>query len=135
MMNIQEKITEADLSFEEDSYYDSDEEEKSQNENSENENISNEHPLSDVWTIWYHKLYDKDWSINGYKKIYSFSTIENFWRMFNTLIKSGDTEETKIPIILRGDFFIMKNEILPMWEDPLNLEGCSDSYLTKDRND
>ena len=34
------------------------------------------HDLDNNYTLWMHMLYDNDWSINSYKKIYTFNTIE-----------------------------------------------------------
>ena len=31
------------------------------------------------WTLWYHSPESNDWSEDSYQKIYTFSTIEEFW--------------------------------------------------------
>jgi len=124
-MDPEKKITEEELELDNDreSYYE-DSSDESVTENTE------EHLLANTWTVWYHKLYDEDWTITGYKKIYTFSTIESFWKVYNSLIKPDET--SNVPYIMRGDFFIMKDGILPMWEDNSNINGCSLSYLTQD---
>lgn len=127
MTDPNHKITESDLESDIDtsSYY----EESTDNSENEEEN----HPLANTWTVWFHKLQNTDWSINGYQQIYTFSTIENFWRFYNSIIVPDS--ESKVPFLMRGDFFIMKEGVNPMWEDPANINGCSISYLTKDEAD
>ena len=34
------------------------------------------HHLNSNWTMWAHLPHDTDWSLNSYKKIYTFKTIE-----------------------------------------------------------
>ena len=33
--------------------------------------------LDNSYTLWLHNVFDNDWSINGYKKIYTFNTLED----------------------------------------------------------
>lgn len=133
----EETITETELGLDsdEESYYE---------DSDESIDEENETPLSEVWAVWYHRLGNKDWSINGYERIKwktknterdTFKTIEEFWRLYNAFIVPRETTNSNDPLLLRGDFFIMKEGILPTWEDPENLKGCSDSYLTKERTE
>lgn len=78
------------------------------------------HQLSNKWTVWFHKLYDDNWTINSYIELYTFDTIEEFWSVFNSLI----------PYMKNGILFIMKNGIKPIWEDPINIEGCTESFVS-----
>ena len=39
--------------------------------------------FNNVFTLYYHKLYDDDWSLDSYKQIYSFDNIANFWILYN----------------------------------------------------
>lgn len=71
------------------------------------------------WTIWYHNSKD-DWTINGYKKIYTIKNIEDYWKLYNNWDKLGT--------INNKHFFIMKNEITPIWEDKNNKNGGCWSY-------
>ena len=48
--------------------------------------VQHSFPLKNKWTIWIHDLYDKNWAIDSYKKLYSFDTIEGFWTFYNILI-------------------------------------------------
>ena len=71
------------------------------------------------WTIWYHNSKD-DWTINGYKKLYTIKNIEDYWKLYNNWDKLGT--------INNRHFFIMKNNITPIWEDKNNKNGGCWSY-------
>ena len=73
---------------------------------------SQKHPLKNTWILWYHDPEDSDWTLESYKKIYEFSTIEDFWRLYNNL-----------PSIVNSMFFLMKKGHPPIWETPQNING------------
>ena len=75
--------------------------------------------LNTNWTLWSHNLNNNDWSINGYKKIYTMSTVEEFWRLNNKL---------NLNIIQNEMLFFMKNKIQPLWEHKDNINGGCWSY-------
>lgn len=77
------------------------------------------HDLDNNYTLWMHMLYDNDWSINSYKKIYSFNTIEKAVCLIENL-NSEIIEKTMI--------FFMKNDIKPIWEVEENKKGGCFSY-------
>lgn len=77
------------------------------------------HDLDNNYTLWMHMLYDNDWSINSYKKIYSFNTIEKA----SCLIENLNSE-----IIEKTMIFLMKNDIKPIWEVEENKRGGCFSY-------
>lgn len=77
------------------------------------------HDLDNNYTLWIHMLYDNDWSINSYKKIYSFNTIEKA----ACLIENLNSE-----IIEKTMIFLMKNDIKPIWEVEENKKGGCFSY-------
>ena len=77
------------------------------------------HELDNNYTLWMHMLYDNDWSVNSYKKIYSFNTIENA----ACLIENLNNE-----IIEKTMIFLMKNNIKPIWEVEENNKGGCFSY-------
>ena len=35
-----------------------------------------QHPLSDEWCLWAHLPHDTDWSLNSYKNIYNYTSVE-----------------------------------------------------------
>jgi len=70
--------------------------------------------LSNKWNIWYH--HEKDnWKISGYKNIYEIITIGDFWKLYNNWDKLNG--------INSKHFFLMKNNISPLWEDLENING------------
>ena len=80
------------------------------------------HQLNSTWTVWRKEINNRDWSINGYKKVYSFDTIEDFWKFFKDM-KYYDY-----------NFYLMRGDITPMYEDKANLNGCMVTYLSKKYN-
>ena len=68
--------------------------------------------FKDNWTLWFHKLFDNEWNIDSYKEIYKFDNIANFWHLYNNH-----------KYLNSGMFFLMKNNILPIYEDTNNING------------
>ena len=75
--------------------------------------------LNDSYTLWLHNVFDSDWSINSYKKIYTFNVLENGIGLINN-INNELIEKTML--------FLMKNDIKPIWEDEKNCNGGCFSY-------
>lgn len=75
--------------------------------------------LNNNWTLWFHNPESDDWTEKSYTEIYTFNTIQQFWGLFN-----------KIPELhlSTGMFFLMKEKILPLWEDKNNISGGCWSY-------
>ena len=76
-------------------------------------------PLSKKWNLWAHLPHDTDWSTSSYKKIYTFTTVEETIAI---------TETLPDPLIKNCMLFIMQDGIVPMWEDPRNRNGGCFSY-------
>jgi len=74
---------------------------------------SKQHPLEHTWVLWYHDG-KSDWSLESYKYIWEFSTIEDFWRLYNNL-----------PSISNTFIFLMRKGHPPIWEVPENIKGGS----------
>ena len=72
------------------------------------------HKLNSNWTLWFHSPTDNDWTIESYKRISEFSTIEDFWSIYKFILPNH---------IQNGMFFLMRDGILPIWEDDQNKEG------------
>ena len=70
------------------------------------------YPLSSKWVLWYHAVDDPNWTLEGYTKLPAISTLEEYHGMMNSL-----------PDISAGMFFLMKEGIPPLWEDPANKKG------------
>ena len=75
--------------------------------------------LVNKWNLWYHSEKD-NWSISGYKKIYTIENVNEFWQLYNNWNKLGG--------LTYKHFFLMKNDITPIWEDPKNIKGGCWSY-------
>ncbi len=73
-------------------------------------------PGGTCWTLWYHSSEEKKWTPSTYKKIHSVSTWGEFWGLIDTL-----GEET----LLGGFFFMMRDQIPPLWENKGNIRGGS----------
>lgn len=79
------------------------------------------HPLQYTWTMWYDSPSPKsksdahNWQQNV-KKIVSFSSVEDFWCLFNNLVKPSR-------LAVGGNYHLFKDGIMPAWEDPANENG------------
>lgn len=76
------------------------------------------HKLESKWIIWGHELSVDDWTIESYKKLYEFDTIEDFWIFFNNIKYFKDFM-----------LFIMRGDILPIYEDQACENGGFYSYV------
>ena len=83
------------------------------------------HNLKNKWNLWAHLPQDPDWTFNSYKKIYQFKTVEETIAVTETLPEN---------LVKNCMLFIMKDGIIPMWEDPMNINGGSFSYKVSNKN-
>ena len=95
------------------------------NTNSSLASASSTHKLINNWSLWAHLPQDSDWSVKSYKLIHNLKTIEDAIAM---------TETTPDPLIKACMLFVMKDGILPMWEDPKNRNGGCFSYKVSNKN-
>ncbi len=77
--------------------------------------ITNSHlNLNSEWNIWYH--YQKNnWKIDSYKNIFKIKNIIDFWNFNNNIDIIGG--------INSQHYFMMRNNITPLWEDKQNKNG------------
>lgn len=77
------------------------------------------HTLSDKWVLYAHLPHDTNWSIDSYKSILEFNTVEQSLGLFEA-----------IPDIMINNcmLFLMRNKIKPIWEDEHNRKGGSFSF-------
>jgi hypothetical protein len=68
--------------------------------------------LKNKWVLWFHKVNDNNWSVESYTKVYEINTYYDI--LF--IIKEIDN-------ITSGMFFIMKEGIIPIFEDENNING------------
>nr|GEY21706.1 eukaryotic translation initiation factor 4E [Tanacetum cinerariifolium] len=77
------------------------------------------HPLEHSWTFWFDNPSAKskaaDWG-SSMRSIYTFSTIEDFWSLYNNIHKPSK-------LATGTDFYCFKKEIEPKWEDPVCANG------------
>jgi hypothetical protein len=83
-----------------------------------------EHPLPDRWVLWYHSVYDEKWDLSSYLRVDVLRTVEDVCRMLDMLVRVADRW---------GHFFLMREGILPMYEDPAHIEGGSWSFKVHQR--
>jgi hypothetical protein len=83
------------------------------------ESFTEFHQLNNQWCLWAHMPHNTDWSIQSYINVATFSTVEDTVAITETL-----------PDILVKNcmLFVMKKNIMPMWEDPQNRNGGYFSY-------
>ena len=68
--------------------------------------------LESKWTLWFHKVNDNNWSLESYSKVLDIYTYYDL--LF--ILKELDN-------ITSGMFFLMKDGILPIFEDEKNING------------
>ena len=64
------------------------------------------------WNLWFHSSYDNNWGLDSYVKIYTISNRKSFWEIFNNHYN-----------LLNGMYFLMKENINPIYEDKHNIKG------------
>ena len=81
--------------------------------------------LNNIWNLWFHYTKD-DWTIDGYKNIYTISSVADFWKLYNNWDDLGG--------ITYKQFFLMKNDVKPIWEDETNRNGGCWSFKIDEIN-
>ncbi len=85
--------------------------------------IGEDMKLTNEWNLWYHSKKD-NWTIDGYEKLYSINDVGSFWKLYNNWDKLGG--------INNKHFFLMKDNIIPLWEDESNKYGGCWSFKISD---
>lgn len=82
-------------------------------------NFAVKHPLQNGWTIWFDnpgkRTNQASWG-DHLRKITTFDTVEDFWRVFNNLKPASSLPQG-------SNYHIFKEHIEPKWEDPANAKG------------
>lgn len=81
--------------------------------------MSEFHQLHQKWTLWAHLPKNPDWSHAGYKKVMELSTLEQTIAIIESLPEW---------FVQNCMLFVMKDGVLPTWEDPQNRHGGYFSY-------
>ena len=69
--------------------------------------------LNDCWSLYFHDPYDINWDDKSYKMLGNISNVDdyiNYFKSYKELFK-------------KGMFFIMRADIIPRYEDNLNING------------
>ena len=83
------------------------------------EQLSSFHRLSDKWTFWAHLPHDTDWTINSYKSLLTVNTVEEMIAILDCLPAA---------LVNNCMLFMMRDGVMPLWEDKNNCEGGCFSY-------
>jgi translation initiation factor 4E len=75
------------------------------------------HPIEPFFTLWYHSLTNKKWDIESYDKLVVIKSLRDFWEVYNSISTFNN-----------GMFFLMRENITPIWEDENNINGGVWSY-------
>ena len=78
--------------------------------------------LNTHWTIHIHNTSETDWTLESYKKVYVIKKITDFWTFFNNF---NDLQ--------KFNFYVMRGDIKPVYEDKNNTNGYSYSYIIPGR--
>ena len=88
-------------------------------------NPDKQHLLRTNWSMWAHLPHDTDWSIDSYKKIMTFKSIEELHSLFKNIPEK---------MVKNCMLFIMRSDTKPTWEDPINRNGGCFSYKIFNKN-
>ena len=81
--------------------------------------------LGDTWNVWYHHILN-DWTLSGYKKIYTINTIKDFWDIYNNINLIEELNNLHL--------YFMRDNVTPIWEDNNNKNGGAWSILVNSDN-
>lgn len=71
------------------------------------------------WTLWFHSVSDNNWDIDSYNKLFTINNLCDY-EILKDCIKKIHLQNCML--------FLMKDNILPIWEDPENINGSSLSF-------
>ena len=81
--------------------------------------------LHTPWSLWIHSIHNKKWDINSYSKLFEIKNLFDFIYLESKL---------NMTYYENNMIFIMKNPILPLWESPNNINGCTFSFKIQKKN-
>tara|TARA_Y100000590_G_C15512056_1_gene935809 strand:- start:343 stop:900 length:558 start_codon:yes stop_codon:yes gene_type:complete len=88
------------------------------NDNNLNNNDLNNNKLNCPFKLYFHDPNSYNWDIGSYIEICEVKTIEDFWLLNQKLSEK----------IHLGMFFLMRNNIFPLWDNEDNIDGCTFSF-------
>jgi hypothetical protein len=75
--------------------------------------------INNSWSLWIHELNNKNWDNKSYKKIFDCENLYDY-NILKETIKTQNLQNCM--------YFFMREDIIPMWEDPENRNGCCISF-------
>ena len=78
-----------------------------------------EHTTNTTWSLYMHYINDNNWDTQSYKLVDTVNTIEKAIVLFTNISES---------LLQRCMFFLMRNNIKPLWEEPENAAGGAFSF-------
>lgn len=70
--------------------------------------------FNNQWTLWQHEPLNTNWELDSYNKLLRFTNTDEFWSIYQLF---------NIECLKYNMLFLMKNDILPLWEDSINING------------
>lgn len=87
--------------------------------------ISDAVPFVSEWTVWVRPKSNTGYTVSDYIECYKFSTVQGMWIVIDKLCKTSPR------ILSANEFYVMRGEITPVWEDPMNAKGgCHTTKLS-----
>jgi hypothetical protein len=84
------------------------------------------HNLNDKWVLYHHLPSNKNWTLSGYEIIFNhIDTMEKIIAINETIPED---------VIKFSMWFLMREGVTPIWEDPLNESGGNFSYKVINKN-
>jgi hypothetical protein len=80
--------------------------------------------LNDIWNVYTHSNSNNDWSIKSYELVEKIKNVGDMWRFLN-IMDNLDKEKYQ--------YFVMRKDITPIWEDNKNKNGGICSIAIKNR--
>lgn len=69
--------------------------------------------LNDIWKFYFHDPSSPDWTLKSYVSLGVVSSVDDFWSVVNPVY----------PLLSTGMFFMFREHITPVWDDPENIDG------------
>ncbi|NBR60098.1 MAG: eukaryotic translation initiation factor EIF4E family protein [Actinobacteria bacterium] len=87
---------------------------------------------SGAWTLWFHNPEDSKWSLSSFTKIQTFTTWEEFWTVIDSF-QQIKLNKDYTDAFGEGMFFLMRDNIPPLWENSANIRGGCYSFRVQRR--
>lgn len=78
--------------------------------------------INNSWNLWEHSIKNNDWSKKSYNKLCKIDNLYDY-KILEEILNRNILQNTML--------FLMKNNIMPLWEDPHNRLGCCASFKIK----